>query len=323
MITATLLAIAFQVPAPAADPFAPMAFLVGHCWQADMGQNRVDTHCFESLYGGRFIRDRHEVTGGPARYEGETIYTWNAATNRVEYSYWASNGGVSRGALRARDGSLDFGEDVHRRANGSELRINTIWRPGDASYDVVWTSSEAAMNRTMRYSRVDRAAVKVDSVARPDGTTDLIHEVVVAAPVTEVYRNMSTAEGWRSWSAPNAWEVPGEPDLIETSYSPENRQGDPRNIRQRMLVRVPDRLIVFRTVQAPPRFPHAEEFFKVTQVIELSPVGDRATRVRLTGIGYPASEGGRVLVGFFREGNRTVMEKLQQSFAAPAATASR
>ena len=318
-----LLAVA-AVQATQPDRFAPMAFLVGHCWQAELPGGQSDTHCFDSLYGGRFIRDRHQVTGGRAVYEGETIYAWNAGASRVEYTYWASDGGVSRGSVRARDGLLDFGTDVNRRPDGAEIRIATTWQPeGGTAYSVRWASSEPSLNRTMRYTRLDRLPVKVESVTAADGSTNLVHEAVVAAPIAEVYRTMSTAEGWRTWSAPNAWTVPGEPDLIETSYDPAARQGDPRNIRQRMLVRVPDRLIVFRTVQAPPGFPHAEDFFKVTQVLELSPAGDRATRVRLTGIGYPAGEAGNVLVGFFRDGNRTVMERLQQRFASAGAQASR
>ena len=92
MITPLLALAATQAPLP--DHFQPMAFLVGHCWRAELGQHQVDTHCFEPLYGGRFIRDRHEVTGGRIPYEGETIYAWNAAENRVDYTYWASDGGT-------------------------------------------------------------------------------------------------------------------------------------------------------------------------------------------------------------------------------------
>ena len=36
--------------------------------------------------------------------------------------------------------------------------------------------------------------------------------------------------------------------------------------------------------------------------------------MRLTGAGYPDTEAGRQLLGFFREGNRTSLEQLRQRF---------
>jgi hypothetical protein len=147
-----------QAPSDLFAPLAPLAFLVGHCWQAQLVGGRADTHCFESVYGGHFVRDRHRVTGGPSVYEGETVYAWNAAAARIEYTYWASDGGVSRGSLTAHDGLLDFGEDVNRRANGSEVRVATTWRlSGSTAYDVVWTSPAAGLNRRMHYVRLDAA----------------------------------------------------------------------------------------------------------------------------------------------------------------------
>jgi hypothetical protein len=160
LISALVLAAAQpeQAPSDLFAPLAPLAFLIGHCWQAELGQRRIDTHCFESFYGGRFVRDRHRVTGGASVYEGETIYDWNAAAGRIEYTYWASDGGVSRGALTTHDGLLDFGEDVNRRADGVDVRIATTWRlSGSTAYDVVWTSPEAGLNRRMHYVRLDAA----------------------------------------------------------------------------------------------------------------------------------------------------------------------
>ena len=72
-------------PAPAtteaAQPFAGMKFLLGHCWQGTFADGKVDTHCFEPVYGGKFIRDRHQVTGG---YGGETLYRWIPDEGRAE-----------------------------------------------------------------------------------------------------------------------------------------------------------------------------------------------------------------------------------------------
>ena len=50
-------------------------------------------------------------------------------------------------------------------------------------------------------------------------------------------------------------------------------------------------------------------------MIELEPQGDRKTRVRIVGAGYPDDEAGRQLIGFFRNGNRISLERLRRRFA--------
>jgi hypothetical protein len=47
--------------------------------------------------------------------------------------------------------------------------------------------------------------------------------------------------------------------------------------------------------------------------VELEPAGS-GTRVRLSGIGYPAGAAGDALLGFFREGNRSTLEQLRARF---------
>jgi hypothetical protein len=133
--------------------------------------------------------------------------------------------------------------------------------------------------------------------------------------VNEVWSAISTAEGWRTWAVPVAWMSPAEPDVLETSYTPAARPGDASTIKQHFLARIPRRLLVFRTIKAPDRFPHFDTYRRVTSVIELEPLGKRRTRVRLTGAGYADTEGGRMLLGFFREGNRVSLERLRTRFA--------
>jgi uncharacterized protein YndB with AHSA1/START domain len=149
-----------------------------------------------------------------------------------------------------------------------------------------------------------------------DGTHLLVHEAVVDASPDEVWAAISTAEGWKSWAVPVAWAQPG--DVIETSYSPAAKPGEPSTIRQQVLLRVPRRLMVFRTVKAPAGFPDFETYSKVVSAFELEPAGEGRTRVRLTGAGYADSEAGRRLLAFFEKGNQVSLDALKARFAGSA-----
>ena len=157
--------------------------------------------------------------------------------------------------------------------------------------------------------------VEVSARQEADGTHTLAHEVVVDAPIAEVWPVISTPEGWQSWAVPVARFVEGEPDVMETSYTSGARPGDPSTIRQHFVARLPGRILVFRTVRAPERFPDFDTYRAVTGIFELEPVSDRRTRIRLTSVGYADSEAGRRLLGYFREGNRVSLERLRRRFA--------
>ena len=160
------------------------------------------------------------------------------------------------------------------------------------------------------------APVAVQKVAEADGSHTLVHEVIVAAPAGEVWNAVATAEGWKSWAVPVAWAP--APDVIETSYAADAKPDDPSTIRQQVLARVPGRLMAFRTVKAPARFPDFDTYDDVVSLFELEPLGPALTRVRLTGTGYAGTEAGARLLGFFEQGNRVSLEKLAERFATAA-----
>jgi len=315
MILATLV-LAFAADPPLRAELRPLEFLVGHCWEGTLPDGKQDRHCFESVYGGQHIRDHHVVGATPeARngvYSGETFYS-AAGTGRVAFVYFNSIGGVSQGTLGAEPDRLNFGEEHYRGPDGRQIALSVSWRRiGEDAYEAITTSTDAPrMNGTVRYQRVP--AVAMSEATAPDGTRSLSHELTVPAPVDQVYAAFATAEGWRTWAVPHAWAVPGEDGLMETSYAPNARLGDPANIRQRFLAKVPNRLLVFRTVQFPPGFADAAAYARTTGVAEFEAVGG-GTRVRLTGSGYPAGAEGDRLMAFFREGNRTSLEQLRARF---------
>lgn len=157
------------------------------------------------------------------------------------------------------------------------------------------------------------ADVTVSSKVEADGTTTQTHEVVVPAPAEEVWRAISTPGGWMTWAVPYAWAT-DDPEIMETSYEEPERSDRTQVIQQRFLARIPNKLLVYRTVKAPAGFPHWEDYRQVVSVIELLPEGAN-TRARLTSAGYPDNEGGRELLRFFGSGNAEAMQYLQLRFA--------
>lgn len=153
------------------------------------------------------------------------------------------------------------------------------------------------------------------TIVEMDGSTTLVAEVEVPAPVAEVWHAISTPEGWQSWAVPLARAVEGEPDMIETSYDPAAPVGGPGTIRQLFVARIPNRFLAFRTVKAPRGFPDFETYRKVVSVFELEPRGDSATFVRLWAHPYPDDEAGRRLLAFFERGNRASLDMLRRRFA--------
>lgn len=153
------------------------------------------------------------------------------------------------------------------------------------------------------------------TVVEADGTRTLVHEVIVEAPPAEVWRAISTAEGWTSWAVPVARAVDGDPALLETSYDPAAAPGGPATIRQLFVARIPGRMLAFRTVKAPAGFPDFDVYSKVVSVFELIPQGEGRMLVRLSGVGYPDSEAGRRLLAFFERGNAASLDLLRARFA--------
>lgn len=119
------------------------------------------------------------------------------------------------------------------------------------------------------------------------------------------------------WAVPLARFVPDDPEILVTSYDPADTRGSATTIRHRILARIPGRLLAFRTIKPPAGFPFAGGYLGVTSVFELAPEGER-TRLRLTSVGYPDSEAGRLLIAFFRAGNQETLKGLQSLFTPGA-----
>ena len=129
---------AASVPAEMAQSaLQPWASFVGHCWTgpAPGSSGAVDTHCFEAVYGGQHIRDRHEVkASGKTVYAGETLYSVEGST--VTFVYWNSLGGVGRGAATVAGDRMSFAGDMRGSPSGASEHFTSTWRKVDGGYEV-------------------------------------------------------------------------------------------------------------------------------------------------------------------------------------------
>lgn len=114
-----------------------LQFLVGWCWAGQFPDGRqTDIHCFERVYGGMHLRDRHVVTGGSALYQGETIYSWSENAKQIAYVYWNSYGGVSTGSATPGARNIAFPDESYTGSNGETVTISSAWENITAeSYD--------------------------------------------------------------------------------------------------------------------------------------------------------------------------------------------
>ena len=163
LVAALLAAEASASPPALRTELEPLRFLVGHCWRGEMkGGAQQDVHCFESVFDGQHVRDRHEVKAtaagdGGKVYRGETIFSWDGEGRRVAFVYWNSLGGVSRGGMVAAPGRLDFGDETYKAPDGKETKISTFWRIVDErTYESVTTSAaNPTGQRVVRFTRID------------------------------------------------------------------------------------------------------------------------------------------------------------------------
>jgi uncharacterized protein YndB with AHSA1/START domain len=156
------------------------------------------------------------------------------------------------------------------------------------------------------------SAITIDTLA--DGSRAMSHELIIPAPAEQVWQAVGTVEGWGTWAVPLIRAVPGT-DRFETNYDPTAAQGAPSGIEQQWLVREAPGKVVFRTTRTPAGFPHAAAYLGVVSTFTLTSQGPNATRIRLTGTGYPAGPDGDALIGFFRSGNSIALRQLHTRFA--------
>jgi hypothetical protein len=132
-----LIATALSSSTPALQPaLEPWSYLVGHCWVGTAPENAGrDKHCFESVFGGQHVRDRHVVvSNGREIYAGESIYS--AEGPKVVFTYWNSLGGVGTGEAIFQRDEWRFSGSIRPTSSSPEQPMSAAWLKVADGYEV-------------------------------------------------------------------------------------------------------------------------------------------------------------------------------------------
>lgn len=140
---------------------APMAFLAGQCWRGTMPDGKTtDTHCFDWLLNGHYLRDHHVVrSAGRPDYVGESLYYFDHERKQVAYLYYENNGNYSRGLMMG-DGKRLVFPDAQFLMPDAKLTYRASWtRIDDNSYQATsefLKGGKWELEQTVKFSRVPR-----------------------------------------------------------------------------------------------------------------------------------------------------------------------
>jgi hypothetical protein len=135
---------------------------LGACWRTNFTPMVQDTHCFETMYGGAHVRDRHEVQDkGKSIYAGETIYSADGPD--LVFTYFNSLGGVGLGKVGTSERSLGFTGTMRPAPDKPEQDIDCEWRIIDADHYEVRSlvpSKDGKLEKPLIFTRVTKARAR-------------------------------------------------------------------------------------------------------------------------------------------------------------------
>ncbi|MEQ1818867.1 MAG: SRPBCC domain-containing protein [Terricaulis sp.] len=148
------------------------------------------------------------------------------------------------------------------------------------------------------------------SRVEPSGERTLCVEGVVPAPVAEVWALWAEPEQLRTWLAPVATIDLRPGGMMEVSYEASGRLGAANNILNRVISVVPLQSFVIQVARQPQGVPN--EVRELATLIEFEPQGARATRVRVSMLGFREGQTFDGLYAFFARGNAYTLNELSE-----------
>jgi len=141
-----------------------------------------------------------------------------------------------------------------------------------------------------------------------------VTEGFINAPVADVWRLFTTAEGFKATGVAQA-----EVDLrvggaIRSHYDPKGSLGDGGTIVNEILAYEPERMLAMRIKQAPAEFPFRNAMQSTWTVIYFTPSGADMTHVRIVGLGYSDDPESPAMLQFFALGNRATLDLMAKPY---------
>jgi len=160
------------------------------------------------------------------------------------------------------------------------------------------------------------AGVKDDSFKDANGARVLQESIEVDAPPIDVWAAFTTDKGFMKWAAPWAHIVPGNGGKIEFAFAPNGKAGDPANVRHRILVWLPAKILIFQNEYLPPGpgpF-DAGAFGAVRTILTFEPTGRGTTDVTQTVVGFGEGDKFDRLYAHLHDGNAEYLTMLAKNF---------
>jgi len=137
---------------------------------------------------------------------------------------------------------------------------------------------------------------------------------IVNAPVSEVWKALTTKEGIESWMVAKTEFELRVGAIWKTSYSQDSTLDDDAAIHHTILAYDPGRMLSFRTIKYPKGFAFANAIAKTWTVIYLEPVGERQTRFTGRMLGFTEDQESQKMRAFFDRGNQQTLDALVKRF---------
>lgn len=141
----------------------------------------------------------------------------------------------------------------------------------------------------------------------------LVQEVVVEAPVSDVWRAYTTSAGWMAWAAPLAEVDLRAGGVIRTHYESGAKIGDAGTNTLHIVNYVPERVLTLRA-EISERWPDVmqEDEGKLMNVIVFDAQSATVTRVQSYGVGYRDLPAYDDLMKFFIPANESLFKRLKE-----------
>ena len=140
----------------------------------------------------------------------------------------------------------------------------------------------------------------------------LRHEVVVEAPIAEVWAAWTTQRGLESWLARHV-KVDLKPDGRYASNA-FGEIGEPGTVEMTVLAFEPERMLALTTSAPPDEFPEVAKAEDTWAVVSLYPISDTSTRVEYTMLGWREGAEWDRARKFFDQADQYLLEMLRRRF---------